>query len=243
MHPPSPKLSTPKRKLCQDFENPSPRKIPRMYNPRKITTPSKKLPQNKPTKSTTTKKNPHPQFGQNVFIKIEDQLTLIKHIGLRKSTRSKKKLPPPLPKSITLEVPKITQPPQEIHENAPHPRRKSKNFEESLGIFRNLEHPPNLPHPPPPPRSRHPRPSPSPSRPVTTPPSTSWPAETEHQVDLHCHMKKSVATRAKSKPFAPRQQAVCSDQGPHPPPPQTNFKIETFPAPSLASTGGALTGT
>ena len=164
--------------------------------------------------------------------KIENQLTLIKHIGLRKSTRRKKKLPPPLSKISTLEVPKIPQPPQELQENAP-PRRKSKNFEESLGIFRNLEHPPNLPHPPPPPRSRHPRPSPS--RPVTTPPTTSWPAETEHQVDLHCHMKKSVATRAESKPFVPRQQAICSDQGPHPPPPQTNFKIETFPSPSLAT--------
>ena len=123
-----------------------------------------------------------------------------------------------MPNLGTLEIPQMPQPPQELPEPA-HPRRKSKNFEESLEIFRSLEQPPKLP--PPPSRSRRPRPSPSPSRTATSSPTTSWTAQTKPQVESHSPHKKitnSVANRAEPQLFSTRQPAICSDQHPRPPP-------------------------
>ena len=95
-----PKLSlkcpTPKRKICHDQENPSPLKIPRRMAP---LPPHHKNPKNPPKKM---KKNPHPHFGLQIFLKIKKETLLLKHFGLRKSTRPPKiKSNLPLQKSPT----------------------------------------------------------------------------------------------------------------------------------------------
>ena len=142
------KINTPKRKLCQDLDNPTPRKVPRtsIYRPPHIP------PSKKPQKSTQ-KKNPHPNFGQKMFMKIDKTIDLLVHRGLQKSTRSKKKIPPqPLcADTSTLKVPPSMPQSQEMTPQTHLPRRRSANFEKSLKLFQNLEdppkkNPPNSPH-------------------------------------------------------------------------------------------------
>ena len=75
-------------------------------------------------------KNPHPNFNQKVFVKIEENLELLKHLGPQTSTRKylkknlhqKNTLPPPAP--------------------TPQPaRRRSQNFTELLAMFSKKDAP------------------------------------------------------------------------------------------------------
>ena len=118
-------LTTPKRKRSPGLETPL--KIPRLLF-------LAKEPEIPPKK---TRKNPHPHKNQQMFVKIDSKLVLLKHKGLAPSTRkSKPKKPPKSPISSTyLQIPTNLQ---DQLTNPPNPRRRSDHhhhFEEKLRIF------------------------------------------------------------------------------------------------------------
>jgi hypothetical protein len=115
-------LTTPKRKRSPGLETPL--KIPRL----KFLTKEPEIPPKK------TRKNPHPNKNQQMFVKIDSKLVLLKHKGLAPSTRKAKiKKSPKSPISSTnLQIPANLQ---DQPTNPPNPRRRSNYFEEKIRIF------------------------------------------------------------------------------------------------------------
>ena len=97
------------------------------------------------------KKNPHPNFNQQEFVKIDQKLILLKHRGLATSTRRKslnpKKIPKQEPNPTGRESPNV--PLQNIPPPPKPQRRKSENFSALLDYFNSRENPPTSPPPPP----------------------------------------------------------------------------------------------
>ena len=131
------RCATPKRKFCQENENPSPLKMPRILPP---ILPPASPPKREPLKDLAKKskkkqvENPHPHFGLQIFMKLEDGIKLMRHNGMKKSTKKKQAKKIENPKHMLLPPP---GPPSQIPSNK---KRRSENFEENLRIFQKLEH-------------------------------------------------------------------------------------------------------
>ena len=110
--PPQPSMPTPKRKRNQTTETPM--KIPRLS-----TNPNPKLenPKLRKLKPTRNPPNPHPQRNQQIFLKIDKEIHLIKHRGLATSSRNLKK-------------PKILEPTQET--NPTHPDQPTQENQQKF---------------------------------------------------------------------------------------------------------------
>ena len=105
-----------------------------------VPTQAKKIPHPK-------KKNPHPHHNQQEFVKVGQNLLLLKHRGLATSSRTKslkpKKIDPPPPEAnLRIQISNLEA------AQKPHPsnsRRKSENFTALLDFFNSTKNPPTSP--------------------------------------------------------------------------------------------------
>jgi hypothetical protein len=133
--PPKPNMPTPKRKR-------SPTKKTQMKTPRLVFTTNPENPKPLKTKPNRKPTNPHPNKNQQIFVKIDKEVHLIKHKGLATSTRKPNPKNPPTPEQIqeTKQIPP-TQP-----TNPCPPKKINKNFTDLIKMFQNGNSNPNQEH-------------------------------------------------------------------------------------------------